>query len=441
LPLGIVGVLKRFLPRSLLGRSLLIVVTPLVILQVVTTFIFYESHWHKVSQRMARGVAGDVSNLIDGLRQFPEPDTRAWLLKQAANTQELFAEIRPGEILPNETHVGRGDMERTLIAALRNQLNKPFRVDTETRPRYVIVDVQMPEGVLNIVFTHKRLFSFTTYVFVLWMVGTSLILLGVATIFMRNQIRPIRRLAQAADDFGKGRDAPTFKPEGAREVRQAAKAFIAMRERIRRQIHQRTTMLAGVSHDLRTPLTRMKLQLEMMKGDENADALKIDVAEMERMLDSYLAFARGEGAERPVTCDLNALLGDVVRQARRKGGEIDLLTNGDIHVPLRPGAFSRCLTNLIENAVRHARHVAVSADHNGNAIEVAVDDDGPGIPADARDEVFKPFARLEGSRNPETGGVGLGLTIARDVARGHGGELVLGDSPLGGLRAVVRLPV
>ncbi|MEX2009649.1 MAG: ATP-binding protein, partial [Dongiaceae bacterium] len=253
--------------------------------------------------------------------------------------------------------------------------------------------------------------------------------------------RPIRRLAAAADDFGKGRAVPDFKLEGATEVRQAAAAFNLMRNRIRRQIAQRTDMLAGVSHDLRTPLTRMKLQLAMLgDGPEVAD-LHADVAEMEKMLGGYLAFARGEGAEQPVPTDLGLLLRDLVAGALRDGATIELEAEPGLVVPLRPDAFRRCLTNLIGNARRHARTVAIRATRRGAAIEVTVDDDGPGIPPDQREEVFRPFYRLDLSRNPETGGVGLGLTIARDVIRGHGGELVLTDSPLGGLRARLRLPV
>ncbi|MDP6121612.1 MAG: ATP-binding protein, partial [Rhodospirillales bacterium] len=287
----------------------------------------------------------------------------------------------------------------------------------------------------------KRLFSSTTFIFVLWMVGTSMILFGVATIFMRNQVKPIRRLALAADDFGKGREVPSFKPEGAAEVRRAASAFIAMRARIQRQITQRTETLAGVSHDLRTPLTRMKLQLELLGEGEGLGALKGDVVEMERMLEGYLAFARGEGGEAPRPERLDTLLDDVVAQARRKGGVIDLHTEGEITVALMAAAFKRCVTNLVDNAIRYADHVSVRAGKRGAAIEVTIDDDGPGIPADKWDDVFKPFYRVETSRNPVTGGVGLGLTIALGVMRNHGGDIELGDSPNGGLRVRLVLPL
>lgn len=433
--------LKRFLPKSLLGRSLLIIVMPLILLQVVSGLIFYESHWDKVSLRLARGVAGDISAVINLMRQLPEPEDREWIFGVAAENMELVVTFQPEAILPNITPIGGDLMERTLIEALTDYVAKPFQIDTRSKDRYVVIDVQLTDGVLKVITPRKRLFSSTTYVFVLWMVGTSMLLFGVATIFMRNQVKPIRRLAVAADNFGKGREVTHFKAEGAAEVRQAATAFIAMRDRLQRQISQRTAMLSGVSHDLRTPLTRMKLQLALLKPNPEVEALKADIAEMERMLEGYLAFARGEGAEAPRPTNLTQLLSETVAQARRNGGVIDLHTEGELTVPLRPNAFRRCLTNLIENATRYAHHVWVRAGARGDAIEITIDDDGPGIPPDKREEVFKPFLRLEGSRNPETGGVGLGLTIARDVVRSHGGEIILADSPNGGLRARLRMPI
>ncbi len=432
--------IKRYLPRSLFGRSLLIVVIPLVILQVVSAFVFYESHWETVSRRLARDLAGDIAILVNAMRDLPDPPDRAWMLGQAARHMGIVAEIKEGAILPNADR-GAFASEAQLRRELDIQLSKPYRIDAETMRDHIVVDVQLADGVLSLIANRKRLFSTTTHVFVLWMVGTSLILFGVATVFLRNQVKPVLRLARAADDFGKGRDVPTFKPEGAREVRQAAHAFLAMRQRILRQIGQRTAMLAGVSHDLRTPLTRMKLQLEMMPGADGVAALKEDVLEMERMLESYLAFARGEGAEKTVDGDLGDLLDEVVRNARRNGGAVELSTDGELRLPLRPTALQRCFTNLVDNALRYARHVRVHAQRSGEAIVVCIDDDGPGIPARLREAVFKPFYRMEESRNPHTGGIGLGLTIARDVVRGHGGDISLDDSPQGGLRARVRLPV
>jgi len=274
---------------------------------------------------------------------------------------------------------------------------------------------------------------------VFWLVGTSLALAIIAAYFLRQQIRPIRRLAAAADSFGKGRTDVELKPAGAREVRQAASAFLMMRERILRQIGQRTQMLAGVSHDLRTPLTRMKLQLAMLGDGQGVAELKSDIADMERMVDGYLAFARGEGEEGVARTDLVAMINDVAASAH--GITVDVTTKGDLKVEVRPHALKRCLTNLVDNAQRYAKHVAITVQRMGRSVTVTIDDDGPGIAADSREAAFRAFFRLDPSRNPETGGTGLGLTIARDIARNHGGDLTLEDSPLGGLRAIVKLPV
>lgn len=433
--------IKRFLPKSLLGRSLLIIVTPLVLLQVVSALIFFETHWDKVTLRLAKSVAGDTATVISLMRRFPGEENRAWIFGMASRHMEFRATFEEGRILPNRPPVPEGLLEAMLIESLTSFVSKPFVIDSVSLDRDVIIEVQLADGVLKILTTRKRLFSSTTYVFVIWMVGTSLILFAVAMVFMRNQVKPIRRLATAADDFGMGRAVETFKPEGATEVRQAAAAFIAMSDRIQRQIAQRTDMLSGVSHDLRTPLTRMKLQLEMLGSSSDTDDLKQDIGEMERMLEGYLAFARGEGGEAPVETDLSALLHDVAAQARRRNARLDLHTEGRIDLPLRPNGFHRCITNLVENAMRYADHISIRAGVRGDGVEIVIDDDGPGIPEKMRDDVFRPFYRLETSRNQGTGGVGLGLSIARDSIRGHGGEITLADSPMGGLRVRIRLPL
>jgi len=430
--------IKKFLPKSLLYRSLLIIVMPLIFLQVISGLIFYESHWAKVSLQLSRNVAGDIASVIDLMHRDPVPENHRRVFDMAAQHMAMTVSFQELAILPNVPHIVDGKLEVSLIKALKEGVGRPFRIDTGTIDRMVMIDVQLTDGVLRVLTNRKRLFSTTTYVFVIWMVGSSLILFAVATIFMRNQVRPIRRLAEAADEFGKGRDVPKFKPEGASEVRLAATAFIAMRDRIARQISQRTEMLAGVSHDLRTPLTRMKLDLEINGGGVE---LKQDIAEMEHMLEEYLAFARGEGGEEALPTNLGDLLHSVVAQSRRKGGFIDLHVESEMMIPLRPNAVRRALTNLIDNAARFAEHVSVRAGVRDDRVEITVDDDGPGIPLDKRDEVFKPFFRVEGSRNPGTGGVGLGMTIARDIVRAHGGDIELGESPGGGLRARFSLPI
>ena len=318
--------------------------------------------------------------------------------------------------------------------------------DSRRDDRNISIRIGLQEGVLDILTPRKRMFSTTIYIFVLWMVGTALVVTAVAIFFLRNQIQPIRRLAAAAEAFGKGRSDVEFKPAGASEIRQAAAAFIDMRGRIARHIDQRTEMLAGVSHDLRTPLTRIKLQLAMLRetmpeaGAEISD-LESDIADMEKMIDEYLAFSRGQGAEEPEPVDLSALIGEVVDGARRNGAALTLDAGEALTLPLRPNAIKRCLTNLVDNAVRYGENIDVTARRTGESVEVIVEDDGPGIPPESIDDVFKPFYRLDDSRNPNYAGAGLGLAIARDVARGHGGDIVLETAGSGGLRAVLRLPV
>ncbi|MBX9634599.1 MAG: HAMP domain-containing protein [Magnetospirillum sp.] len=433
--------LKNLLPHGLLGRSLLIIVTPLIVVQLVSTYIFYATHWDTVAKRLASALAGDVGAVIESMRAFPDPESQLRVLRIAANKMELDIRFQAGGILPNVPQSAPvGIMDVALYDSLAERVQRPFQVDGQSFEREVLVRVQLSDGLLEVYVPRKRLFSSTTYIFVLWMVGTSMLLLGIATVFMRNQVRSVRKLAAAADSFGKGQDVPNFKPEGASEVRQAAHAFNNMRDRLKRQIQQRTEMLAGVSHDLRTPLTRMKLQLAMMADVEGCADLEEDVAEMERMVEGYLAFARGEGSEKPVPTDVGTLLDDVVGRFRREGRDVDLHVEDKVTMPLRPHALSRALSNLIGNALRYGGHVWVRVGRRSDCLEILVDDDGPGIPKEKREQVFKAFLRLESSRNLSTGGVGLGLTITRDIVRGHGGEVVLEDSPLGGLRARVRLP-
>ena len=433
--------LRRVLPRSLLGRSLLIIVTPLIILQVVSAWAFYERHWDNVTKRLANSVAGEIAAVI-ALRERLGPELDPELFTSISNTMDLQLTIQSGQRLAAAPPpVSDRLIDRMLARALEAKVGRPYLMDTVTFPRQVEVKIQLDDGVLHAVVPLSRLFSSSTYVFILYMVGTSLVLFAVATVFMRNQVRPLGRLASAADLFGKGLDVPDFKLQGATEVRQAAVAFNRMRARIQRQIIQRTEMLAGVSHDLRTPLTRMKLQLAMLVDGPEIEELRGDVAEMERMVEGYLAFARGEGTEKPAETDLGTLLRDVVGDARRSGTAVDLHVEDRLVALVRPNALRRCLANLISNAARFASQVWIRAGQVGDTIEITVDDDGPGIPEGQREEVFRPFFRLEGSRNPLTGGIGLGLTIARDVVRSHGGELVLLDAPTGGVRARLSLPL
>ena len=433
------GLIKRLLPRTMFGRSLLIVIMPLVMLQAIATWIFYDRHWAAVSWRLSTGVAGDIALLIEAIQLAHSDPAIAQLLGNAA-AADLDVTFSRGETLPVPPTSGGTLIEEQLVQAMQGRVNLPYRLDALGDPRGIEIKVQLRDGVLTVDVPRNRLHSSTTYIFVMWMVGSSLVLLAVATIFLRNQVKSLRRLAAAADGFGKGHEVPFFKVEGAVEVRQAAIAFIKMRDRIQRQIRQRTQMLAGVSHDLRTPLTRMKLALELLRDDPAAEELKSDVVEMERMIHGYLDFARGEGTETPVETDISLLLEDVAAAVRREGASLSLSVPPEYVMPVRPNALRRCLGNLIGNACRHSNHVWLTGVAITDGIDILVDDDGPGIRPSDRDRAFRAFVRLDPSRNPSTGGVGLGLTIARDVARSHGGEITLESSPRGGLRARVHLP-
>lgn len=434
--------IKQFLPRTLFGRSLLIIVTPLLLMQLIAVTYFYRQHWEHMTSRLAFAVAGDIAMIIEqrALLGGDRSDERD-LFDRAGRTMQLTVTFEPGQILEERPPApGHWILQSELIWALNERVGRPVTIVPEIRNHWAEIQVQIEDGVLVVLVPRWRLFSQTSQVFIIWMVGSAIVLFAVALAFMRNQIRPIRRLASAADSFGKGRDSPDFKPEGAAEVRQAARAFLVMRDRIQRQIAQRTEMLAGVSHDLRTPLTRMKLALAMLGDGPDVEDLRADVADMETMIDGYLAFARGEGRERPTPTQLAPLLKEMVTAARREGASITLDAEPDLVVALRPQTFKRCVGNLLSNARRHATAIWVQAFWAGDRVEVVVDDNGPGIPEEHREAVFRPFFRLDESRTPDKRGSGLGLTIARDIARNHGGDLILGRSPRNGLRCVVRLP-
>jgi two-component system osmolarity sensor histidine kinase EnvZ len=429
--------LRKFLPRSLLGRSLLIVLIPLVLLQAVALQIFYGSHLDELSRRLAGGVAGEVAFVIDEIDRAPK--TRGLVLQEASRHLSFDIKFLPGDTLrylptPDEP----GPVDQDLAASLQADLNRRFTVAWNTAPDFIRINVQMPDGVLSIDVPRKRLYIGQFYLFLAWLIGTSLIVFGVAALFLRTQVRGVARLANAAEAFGMGRDYGPIKPEGAIEVRRAATAFNRMQERLRRFLEQRTTMLAGVSHDLRTPLTRLRLALAMMEETPAGDLAGMtgDIEEMEKLIFMYLAFARGEGSEQATPTDLLILLEDIAIAARRAGANITLNVQDSLFVTLRPEAIRRALNNLVDNARKHATTIALSAIPIGERfIQITIDDDGPGIPPAQREQLFRPF------ETNAPGGTGLGLAIARDIINAHGGNIRLTDSPTGGLRAVVELPV
>ena len=432
------------MPKGLYARALIIIIAPIVLLQSLLTFVFMERHWETVTRRLSNATTRDIAMLIDLYQTYPVQGNYDQLIKMAHENLGLSVQILPDQDLPPARPKPFFDLlDRTLSAEIGIQIGKPFWIDTVGRSHLVEIRIKLDDAVFRVLATRNQTYASNSHIFLVWMVSASLVLLTVAILFLRNQIKPILRLSEAADSFGKGHPPPPdFRPRGAREVRQAANAFIEMRNRIERQIEQRTTMLAGVSHDLRTILTRFKLQLAMLGDSEEADAMRGDVAEMQAMLEDYLAFAKGDLSEEISTVDMSDLLGEVRGQAMRDGKRISVQPTAEaIRVPLRRHAFKRALDNVVNNAVRYAECVSIAARRNDRWLTIEVEDDGPGIPVPEREQVFRPFYRLDDTRSRETGGTGLGLTIARDVVRGHGGDITLHESSLGGLKATIRVPV
>ena len=437
-----IGVL---MPKGLYARSILIVILPMVILQSVLTFIFLERHWALVTNRLSTVLTQDLSAIIDIYQSYPQDKDVETLTRIAADRMKIDIEFLPrGPLPPALPKPFFSIVDAALSNEIRKQIGRPFWLDTVGRSNLIEIRIELPHAILRAVAHRSAAYASNSYIFILWMVGTSFVLIVVAVAFLRTQIRPILRLSRAAEAFGKGRDID-FRPRGAREVRQAGYAFIAMKRRIERAIEQRTAMLNGVSHDLRTVITRFKLSLALMEGSEDSDEMKKDVEEMQRMLEGYLAFARGDAGEPAVPVDMREFLDDLRadfdRHFDRNGCLLRLDFAGDGAVRVRPDAFKRCIGNLVANARRHGTTVAIEGAREGRFLTIHVDDDGPGIAPEHRVDVFRPFVRLDQARNQDAGGTGLGLSIARDIARSHGGDIALADSPLGGLRATLRIPV
>ena len=434
--------LNGVMPKGLYARALLIIILPMVILQSVIAFVFMERHWNVVTQRLSAGVVQDIAALIDVYRTYPQDKDQAMIRRIAQERLGLAIDFLPiSEMPPPGPKPFFSLLDQTLSEELRKQIARPYWIDTVGKSALVEIRIQLDNAVMRIYARRNAAYASNSEIFLLWMVGTSAVLLFVAIIFLRNQIKPILKLADAAEAFGKGRDAPNFRPRGAREVRRAAQAFIEMKTRVERAIEQRTTMLAGVSHDLRTVLTRFKLELALIDPSPEVEAMKKDIDEMARMLEAYLAFARGDLGESAAPTDMAAFLDELKDDAERHGHKATVLFHGTPIVTVRPAAFKRCLANLVSNAARYASTIAITGHRDHRYLTITVDDDGPGIPAAQREDVFKPFLRLDDARNQDEGGTGLGLAIARDIARSHGGDITLGDSPLGGLRATVKVPV
>ena len=431
------------MPKGLYARALIIIIAPMVLLQSVLTFVFLERHWQTVTRRLSTVTVQNIAMLIDTYQTYPQDANSETLLRLAEQNLGLRISFAPGEELPQIGSKPFFDLlDTTLSDELTRQIGKPFWIDTVGRSNLVDIRIKLDNSVMHVLARRSQTYASNSQIFLLWMVGTSLVLLTVAILFLRNQIKPILRLSEAADSFGRGRPPPAdFRPRGAREVRQAAHAFIEMRDRIERYVEQRTVMLAGVSHDLRTVLTRFKLQLALFEETPELEAMRADVDEMQAMLEDYMAFAKGDAGEEIVRVDIGEILNEVKSQAHGTKNIAIEVKEAPLVVPVRRHAFKRAVANLVNNAARFAEHVTVNATRQNGALIVEVEDDGPGIPEAEREDVFRPFYRIDHARNQDSGSTGLGLAIARDIARIHGGDIALSRSPLGGLKAVLKVPV
>lgn len=431
---------NRFMPKGLYIRSLIIVMMPTFVLLSVATYIFLERHWQLVTEQLARATARDVAYVAEIYHKTS--DKPLLIARLASEKLELNVDFLPLTPLPPPAPRPFFDpLDKNLTNELHRFTAFPFWIDTVSQQGYVKLQVNVGETSLQISTRRGHSYASSSPIFLAWLLSTCLVVLTIALLFLRNQIRPILSLAEAAQAFGKGRDVVDFRPRGAREVRAASTAFIDMKRRIERQIDQRTTMLAGISHDLRTILTRFKLELALLPDGEEKEALQSDTSEMAKMVETYLAFAKGEDGEPSAIINIVELLKELQRDAERSGHATELHYTGDATLYVRPHAFKRALTNLVMNAGKYGHKIMLTGIRDRKYLTLYIDDDGPGIPSHLREDVFKPFYRIDSARNLNVTGTGLGLSIARDIVRGHGGDISLEESPLKGLRSIVKIPI
>ena len=441
----------RFFPNSFYMRMIILILLPVVLVQFVVYGLFYGNLWDIVLRRLSRAVASEVSIVVKHHRYFRNVKDRDWSIETVrAETGYGIEFFRDGKIpnLKPPSYFGYGKLEQNLNRQLDELLSEPFHLSLFGKPGLAIIDVQLEDGYLEFQVPISRLYTSSSWVVLVWMSGSSVLFLLVTSWFLRNQIKPIRVLAKAARDFGENKPDAELQLRGSNEIREATHAFMVMRQDIRRNVRERTEMLSAASHDLRTPLTRMKLNIELLDLGQAGEGLKQDIADMERLIAAYLDFLRGQGDEMPSEIDLADFLTEIKQNAQRSGLLVENATaisqkiNAEKSqmIKFRQLAMKRVFDNLISNAVRHATKISISYKWVGNRLVLYFDDNGAGIPPGKRALAFEPFSRLESSRNHDTGGYGLGLTLVRNVVEAHQGQVSLHDSPMGGLRVEISLP-
>ncbi len=442
--------LKNFTPRTLFGRSMLIVVTPVIMLQIIIAIIFFNNHWDNITRRLSLAIGGDIATIINLLEK--KENSKNEIQEIAKRFMDLRFTFIPNEEI-TKTVIRKKPLlnipDKMLEKALGEKIFRPYSIDTVNFGNQVKIEVQLSFGVLKFLSNRKRVDSTSAIIFVLWMVGTSLILIFIAIIFLKNQLRPIKELSLVADKLGKGIQVNNIKPSGAIEIRQAMIAFMAMRDRIKKTVEKRTEMLAGVSHDLRTPLTRMKLDLALIGKKIDVSNLESDVRSMEEMINTYINFAKEQNLDKRIKTDINKIVKQIIKEINIYGYSIENETKFSKSYFVEPNSLKRCISNLLLNAIKYAPNnpnkrkiiIRISSFESEKQIHIIVDDNGPGIPKEKYNDAFVPFNRLENTISPVDAGVGLGLTISKDIARNHGGDLKLSKSNIGGLKATIILPI
>jgi len=436
---GLNNFIKKILPKRLFYRSLIIVATPMILLQIIITVVFFDSLWIKANKGMTHSLVSEIRTLYD-VYVGPDAEQRKIIIDLYNKNFDFAISFKKNESFP-ETLEERwySPMDRSLRRELKSIFGTSYWFDTTTYKKVVELRIKLQNGFLQIFFPKHKIAPSSIRIFALWITLPGLLLIMIAIIFLKNQTRPIVNLARAAEKFGKGEFVKEFRPSGAREIRQAAYEFDKMRKRITIQLNQRSEMLSGISHDLRTPLTRLKLQLALLKQQDLAKKMSDDIEEMERMLNEYLEFAKYQKNEETETISLNSIIGDIAKKYENK--KINFSIEENLEIKVRPNSIKRCLVNLIDNGLSYGKKVDIFSRKTANNIIVFIDDDGPGIPETEYLNVIKPFYRIDKSRGQNKSGVGLGLSIANDIIRSHGGNISLSKSPLQGLRIKISLPL
>ena len=412
-------------------------VVPLIVLQIIITLIFYNRHWDTITRHRTIDFVNDITLVIESFEKNKSKENQKWTLNNVSKKLQLQTFYNKNKRLSFDKYKQKPtELEKYLLESL-NPLGKKFNLSINDKQKLITVIVEVDDGVLEFRANKKRIYSSTTYIFILWMIGASIILFIVALLFLKNQIKPIRKLAIAVDRFGKGKNIKDFKATGAKEVRRVTNAFKIMKERIENSITQRNKMFSSISHDIRTILTRMKLNLELHKL--NKSGLKKDLVEMEEMVEEYLKYAKGEEKEKIQKINIVSLLNLIKKRYSKKN--IYFKNNKKINILIRPNSIKRCINNLLSNSLKFSKNIEITCSRKNNYVEIIIDDDGPGIPKKERSKVLQPFYRVESSRNRDTGGIGLGITIATDIINNHGGNFFLEKSPLDGLRTRIYLPI